>query len=149
MSGSRYLDELTRIQEQLNALLDRVMRSSEIEDAGREAPGTWSPIVDVLETEDGFRVYAELPGVQRADIDLTLRQRRLELSGHRRPDSGDGGFSLVERRQGPFHRVFELGEDVDPETISAEFQSGVLAISLTKGRSRHAVTRIPLAEEAE
>ena len=148
MSGARYVDELTRIQGQLNALLDRVMQGSEVEGSAPEAPGTWSPVVDVLESEDGFRIYAELPGVRREDIDLTMQQRRLELSGRRRADGG-GGYTLVERSQGPFRRVFELGEDVDPRKISARLHSGVLEISLTKGASGRQVTRIPLTDEPE
>lgn len=149
MSGGRYLDELTRIQGQLNSLLDRVMQGPEIEGSETEAPGTWSPVVDVLETEDGFRVFAELPGVRREDIELTVRERRLELSGSRRADGGEGGYTLVERSQGPFRRIFELGEEIDPGKIEAKFESGVLQISLTKGAAGSQATRIPLTGESD
>ena len=81
-----YLDELARIQQRINALFEQALLSTELED-GRELspPGFWSPAVDVLETEEGYSVHAELHGVRREDIDLQAEERRLEISGRRQP----------------------------------------------------------------
>src|SRR5258706_5552792 len=80
-----YLEELSRIQDRINGLFEQALLTADFEDREGGPPGTWAPAVDMLETEDGYLVFAELPGVRRDDIQLTVRDRRLEPSG--RPQS--------------------------------------------------------------
>src|SRR5436305_1947982 len=74
-----YLEELSRIQDRINSLFEQALLTSDYEDREGGLPGTWLPAVDVLETEDGYLVFAELPGVRRDDIQLQVRDGRLEL----------------------------------------------------------------------
>ena len=78
-----YLEELARIQDRINGLFEQALLTSEYEDREGGLPGTWAPAVDVLETEDAYLIFAELPGVRRDEIQLQVRDRRLELSGRR------------------------------------------------------------------
>src|SRR5436305_10459161 len=104
-----YLEELARIQDRIDSLFEQALLTSDYEDSEGGLPGTWSPAVDVLETEDSYLLFAELPGVRREDIQLQVRDRRLEISGRRQPLGENRNFLRLERSYGPFHRNFDLG----------------------------------------
>jgi len=140
-----YLEELARIQDRINSLFEQALLTSEYEDREGGLPGTWAPSVDVLETEDGYLVLAELPGVRRDDIQLQVRDRRLELSGRRQPLGENRNFLRMERSYGPFRRTFDLGAPVDVDGISAAFEQGVLRVLIPK-RSGDA-TPVEISEE--
>jgi HSP20 family protein len=126
-----YLEELARIQDRINALFEQALLPAEYEDREGGLPGTWAPAVDVLETDDSYLLFAELPGVRREDIQLHVKDRRLELSGRRR--SGENrNFLRMERSYGPFRRVFELAAPVDTDGIAAGFERGILRIVIPK-----------------
>ena len=96
-----YLEELARIQDRIHDLFEQALLASEYDELDGGLPGTWAPSVDVLETEDSFLVFAELPGVGRDDIQLQVKDRRLELSG-RRPSLGENrNFLRMERATAP------------------------------------------------
>jgi HSP20 family protein len=140
-----YLEELARIQERINSLFEQALIPSEYEDTEGGAPGTWSPSVDVLETEDSYILFAELPGVRREDIQLQVRDRRLEISGRRQPLGENRNFLRMERSYGPFRRTFDLGAPVETGTISAAFEQGILRVHIPKRSA--SVTRVPVREE--
>jgi len=127
-----YLEELARIQDRINGLFEQALLTSDYEDREGGLPGTWSPAVDVLETEDGYLVFAELPGVRRDDIQVQVRDRRLELSGRRQSLGENRNFLRMERSYGPFRRTFDLGMPVDVDSISAGFEKGVLRVHIPK-----------------
>lgn len=129
-----YLDELARIQQRINALFEQALLSTELEERELSPPGFWSPAVDVLETEDGYAVHAELSGVRREDIELQAEERRLEISGRRQPAEEHRSFLRMERSYGRFRRVFNLAEPIDVDAISAQFERGVLRVSVPKRR---------------
>ena len=127
-----YLEELTRIQDRINSLFEQALLTSEFEGG---LPGTWSPAVDVLETEDAYLLFAELPGVRRDDIQLQVRDRRLELSGRRQTLGENRHFLRMERSYGPFRRTFELGEPVEVDGIAAAFDRGSCASTSPSARA--------------
>ena len=127
-----YLEELARIQDRIHDLFEQALLASEYDEREGGLPGTWAPAVDVLETEDSYLLYAELPGVRREDIQLQVKDRRLELSG-RRPTLGENrNFLRMERSYGPFRRAFELSVPVETEGITAQFEQGVLKVHVPK-----------------
>ena len=143
-----YLEELTRIQDRINSLFEQALRTSEYEGG---LPGTWSPAVDVLETGDAYLLFAELPGVRRDDIQLQVRDRRLELSGRRQTLGESRNFLRMERSYGPFRRTFDLGEPVEADAIAAAFEAGVLRVHVPKSKAGDAqtgITQVEIAEEA-
>lgn len=127
-----YLEELARIQDRIHDLFEQALLASEYDEREGGLPGTWAPAVDVLETEDSYLLYAELPGVRREDITLQVKDRRLELSG-RRPTLGENrNFLRMERSYGPFRRTFELSAPVETDGITALYEQGVLKVHLPK-----------------
>ncbi|HVT58177.1 MAG TPA: Hsp20/alpha crystallin family protein [Thermoanaerobaculia bacterium] len=127
-----YLDELVRIQDRINGLFEQALLSSEFEEREGGAPGTWAPAVDVIETAGAYLVFAELSGVRREDLQLQVKERRLELSGRRQPLQENRTFLRMERSYGPFRRVFDLGTPIDADGITAALEQGILRIHLPK-----------------
>jgi HSP20 family protein len=100
----------------------------------RFAPGQagWTPPVDLLETTDAYVVIAELPGVERDDLTISLHDDgRLTLSGVRRERGGEE-YHRVERGHGTFSRTFHLPIPVDGGRISADLRDGVLTVTCPK-----------------
>jgi HSP20 family protein len=141
-----YLEELARIQDRINGLFEQALLTSEYEDREGGLPGTWAPAVDVLETEDSYLIFAELPGVRRDEIQLQVRDRRLELSGRRQTLGENRNFLRMERSYGPFRRTFDLGAPVDVDAISAAFEAGVLRVLVPKRQAGG--VQVEIAEEA-
>ena len=98
------------------------------------AAALWSPSVDVSETPDNFTVRAELPGMQREDIDLEVENNVLVIRGERKFEKQSDGenFHFTERSYGSFFRSFTLPKNVDSEAIKAEYKDGILTVTLPK-----------------
>ncbi|MEL7062065.1 MAG: Hsp20/alpha crystallin family protein [Acidobacteriota bacterium] len=104
-------------------------------DAGDEVAAGWLPALDILETEAGFVAHVDLPGLTKDDIDLSLEDGMLTLSGERKftHDQADvKGFRRVERAFGRFSRSFTLPQGIDVEGVTASFANGVLELTLPK-----------------
>jgi HSP20 family protein len=124
----------------LNVLQDRMNRM--FDDAGRgwrngeepSATTTWSPSVDIFETEGEIVVKAELPGMSREGITLNLEKNVLTLKGERRfeKETKDENYHRIERSYGGFSRAFSIPATVDEEKIRADYKDGVLKIVLPK-----------------
>jgi HSP20 family protein len=111
----------------LLALQERMERLS-----GQESAG-WTPPVDLYETADAYVVTAELPGLQRDEIDIRFHDGQLTLQGSRRKaDVPCERFHRVERGHGAFFRRFALPSAVEVERISADLQQGVLTVTIPK-----------------
>lgn len=95
---------------------------------------TWSPAVDIRETEDAYEVYAELPGLSKDDIDITIENNVLKLTGERRweKDLSEEEYHRIERAYGGFTRAFSLPSRVDSENVKANFKDGVLTVTVPK-----------------
>lgn len=94
----------------------------------------WTPALDVRETADEFIVDAELPGLSKSDVDITVEDGVLTLSGERRMEeqTEDKGYRRVERRYGSFSRSLTLPRDIDAENVSASFKDGLLTVHVPK-----------------
>jgi HSP20 family protein len=111
------------------------------EDAGRgwradepAATTSWSPSVDIYETDNEITVKAELPGLEQKDISLNLENNVLTLKGERRfeKETKQENYHRIERAYGTFSRSFAIPATVDDEKIRADYKDGVLAITLPK-----------------
>ena len=124
----------------LNILQERMNRVFE-DAAGRSwksdepsATTSWSPAVDIYETENEIIVQAELPGVERKDITLNLENNVLTLKGERRfeKESNQDNYHRIERAYGTFSRAFSIPTLVDDDKIRADYKDGILKIALPK-----------------
>ena len=92
----------------------------------------WAPAIDVV-TEDGDLVIkAELPGVKQEDVDITLQDNVLTVSGQRKTEQEEerGGYYVRERQYGSFSRSLTVPEGVDESKIHARYENGVLEVTV-------------------
>lgn len=95
-----------------------------------------TPHADVTESDDGIRVTLELPGLRPEDVEVSLENNILAISGEKREDRREEDrnhrWHLSERRFGRFSRSFVLPRDVEPDRIEARFENGVLHVAIPK-----------------
>ena len=106
------------------------------QDSGNEdvSSRSWMPPVDIQETEDGYRLTAELPGMTKDDINITLENNVLRLSGERKfeKDVKKESYHRIERAYGTFGRSFVLPQQVSSDKVEAAFKDGVLTVTVPK-----------------
>jgi HSP20 family protein len=121
--------EIAAMQDRMTRLFGDVYLRDE--DTGFR--GTWTPAVDIFETENHDLVLkAELPGMTREDIEVTVENSTLVLKGTKKFDADvkEEQYRRIERTYGTFHRSFTLPTTVDATKVGAEFKHGVLTVKL-------------------
>ena len=121
--------EFAAMQDRMNRLFGNIYLRDE--DTGIR--GSWMPAVDIFETEHHDLVLkAELPGINREDIEVTVENSTLVLKGEKKfdVDVKEENYRRIERTYGTFHRSFTLPNTVDASKVSAEFKNGVLTVKL-------------------
>ncbi len=91
-----------------------------------------TPLVDIESTEDGYVLYAEMPGVSKDGIEVTVENGDLLIVGHRRPLDVSGEPIYRESRPYDFRRVYELDPSIDTSRVSARIENGLLIVNLPK-----------------
>src|SRR5246500_5433278 len=122
--------EATTLREQINRLFgDGVGRPAE---ESNLTP--WAPAVDIFETENELVVKADLPDVNPQDLDIRVENNILTIRGERKFDNkvNEENYLRVERAYGSFSRSFSLANSVKSDAIKADYQNGVLTLSLPK-----------------
>lgn len=96
--------------------------------------GAFSPALDVEESEDAFTLYVELPGVKPDDVEITLEENVLTVTGERKfyDEREEDGFRRIERSFGRFHRAVRLPDRVASDDVKAEYADGMLTITVPK-----------------
>jgi len=99
-----------------------------------ESEYSWSPRVDVHETDKEILIDVEIPGLDKKDIKVEVKNNTLTISGERKSErtSKDTQCCRVERHYGKFERTFGLPDTVKADKVSAEYKNGVLALTLPK-----------------
>jgi HSP20 family protein len=94
----------------------------------------WSPAVDIFETENEVVLKADVPGVELKDIEVRVENQTLTVKGERQFEQEEQrkGYHRIERSYGAFQRNFAVPQTVDTEKVAAEYENGVLTISLPK-----------------
>ena len=92
----------------------------------------WEPAIDVYDTDTGIVVKAEMPGIDKQDIDVSVKDRVLTLTGERavNKEINEKNVYFMERSHGRFVRSFKLPGEVDPDAIKAEYKDGVLKVEI-------------------
>jgi HSP20 family protein len=106
----------------------------------------WAPAVDVLTKDDDLVIRAELPGLKQDDVDITLQNGVLTISGEHKVDEEEdrGNYHVRERRYGSFRRSMTLPEGVDESKIHARFEEGVLEVRVEGAAIEQAPKRIEI-----
>ena len=104
------------------------------------APASRMPAVDIKETDTEYQVIADLPGISKDNLEVSLKDEVLNLTVHSKQEQNEeseGRIVRQERYQGTFHRSFKLNDTVDAENIQANYKDGVLTISVPKKEPVH------------
>lgn len=126
-------DDLYRLNREMNKFLYGGKRE-------REYSTTW-PEVNIYENENEYVVAAVIPGVTKEDLNITIKDNSLKVSGERKITTQDNvNYHLKERKEGKFERNFLLNDKVDPQNISAELKNGLLLVKLQKAAETKPVT---------
>jgi HSP20 family protein len=127
--------EFSTMQDRVNRM-NRLFRESYSPEGPEEALTTtrFAPPVDIYEDEHTITLKLEVPGIDEKDIDVRIENTTLTIHGARRieNDEKEENFRRVERRYGEFTRSFTLPSSVDPGQVTANYDKGVLKISLAK-----------------
>ena len=121
---------LTTLQDQINRLF-----SDSFDRTGEEGSLTaWAPAVDIYETEHELVVKADLPDIDPKDLDIRVENNILTIRGERKFENkvNEENYLRVERSYGSFSRSFQLANSVNSDAIKADYQNGVLTLSIPK-----------------
>ena len=94
-----------------------------------------TPLVDVESSKEGYTIRAEMPGVDKSGLEITVDNGELTIVGHRRPSELTGEPIYREIRNNDFRRVYELDPAIDTSKISARIEQGTLTLTLPKAES--------------
>lgn len=100
----------------------------------RDSFNNKTPLVDIEETDNDYRIVVDLPGMKKEEINLTVKDNELTISGEKKEEKEkkDRNYHRLERRHGKFSRSFSFENDVLHDKIDANFKHGVLSIVLPK-----------------
>lgn len=121
----------SRFENEMERLMDRFFRSDE---EWLPAHRRYLPKLDMVESENGFEVKVDLPGIKPDQVHVDLKRGALWISGEIQEEREEEGktYHRLERRRGEFQRVLPLPENVNEEGIEATFEDGVLTIVVPK-----------------
>lgn len=118
--------------DEVRQAFDRFFQAEE-SDASNVVTSQWAPRVDIREDEQRFVILADIPGVDPAQIEVSMEKGILTIKGERQASIEQGGkYTRVERARGVFHRRFTLPDSADAEGITATGKFGVLEIVIPK-----------------
>jgi HSP20 family protein len=122
------------LQDEIKQVFDRFFVENADADASSVVTSQWVPRVDIKEEQERFVIFADLPGVDPASIEVNMDKGLLSIRGERRAEERSEGerYSRTERAHGVFYRRFALPESANPDGISATGRNGVLEITIPK-----------------
>lgn len=143
----RFGDEFDRIGAHLERRLQDIFRPRPVNPMFACKDCSWVPQVDIYDTEKEVFIWAELAGVDKADLEVEVNSKAVRISGLRKelPKPTDGAYRLAEIRYGKFERVLYLPSPVDTEVVSSHFADGFLAIRMPK-LEMHKAHKIPISD---
>lgn len=129
----RPLRDIVSIQDEMNKLFDDFFGRTPTRWFQPEE-GLWAPNVDVSETKDNIVLIAEMPGLNKEDIKLSVQDNVLTLSGEKKQEKEekDANYHRLERSYGAFCRSFTLPTPVQADKVKASYKDGILKVTLPK-----------------
>ena len=124
--------EIGTIQNEMNRLFNTFFDTPSV--VGSGALRRWIPAMDLVETENDYVLKADLPGLSDDDVKIEVEDNVLTISGERKSERevSKDGYYRIERSSGSFRRSLTLPEGVDPESVKATFERGVLEVHVPK-----------------
>ena len=124
--------DLVSIQDEMNRLFEDFFGHTPVRTGWTE--GVWSPSVDVSEDKDNVIIKAEMPGMKKEDVKISVQDDVLTLKGEKKQEKEekDKNYHRIERSYGSFCRSFQLPTSVKTDKIKASYKDGVLNVTLPK-----------------
>lgn len=131
--AKKYDHPVDLFRDEMNRLFDSFFRGFDVEPFNA-AGSTFSPKVDVVETGTEIKISAELPGMDEKEIEVSLGKDSLTIKGEKKVEKDEKGkdYFRMERSYGSFSRTIALPVQIDPDKVVADFQKGVLTVTLPK-----------------
>jgi HSP20 family protein len=138
---------------EMNRLVNQIFvgglpqRTGTEQQQGMQVAG-WAPSIDVIQRDQDLVVRAELPGAKPEDVDITVHNGVLTVSGRIQEEREEerGGYLVRERRSGSFRRSVQLPQDVDENAINARFENGVLEVTIPGAAAAQEPRRIRIED---
>ena len=129
--------ELDTLQGEVNRLFDTFFGGTGGGNGGSRSR-RWVPAMDLVETEDALVLKADLPGLERDDVSIEVKDNVLTVSGQRDAEHSEkaDGYYRVERAFGSFSRSLALPDGVEADKVNASFDKGVLEVTIPKPEER-------------
>lgn len=126
-----FYDPLSEVNRMVDDMFGNLMRRPGGQQGAQEL-AEWAPAIDVVTKDSDLVIRAELPGVKQEDVDITLENNVLTISGERKAEQEEerGGYHVRERRYGSFSRSLALPEGLDESKIHARYDNGVLEVTV-------------------
>ncbi|MGO9379587.1 MAG: Hsp20/alpha crystallin family protein [Dissulfurispiraceae bacterium] len=130
------------LRHEMDAMFDNFFHTFDMESFGSRL-GSFTPKVDVAETDKEIRITAELPGMDEKDIDVSLQNDVLTIKGEKKEEKEDKGkdYYRMERSYGSFSKTIALPVEVETDKVEAKFKKGVLSITIPKTAKAVAETK--------
>lgn len=124
-------NQITNLRDEINRLFETPLEEWA---RGSDVLNAWSPALDLYEDKDNLIVRAELPGLKKEEIDISLHDGTLAISGERKQEKKleDSQTSREERFYGKFQRSLGLPKAVNPNAVKASYKDGILTVTLPK-----------------
>jgi HSP20 family protein len=130
-TGPDIFEDLEGFQNEMNRLFNVTLHRP-----GKKGNGgaLWAPAVDIIDEKDDIRVRADLPGMKKEEIEVSVNNDTLSIKGEKKEEKEikEKDYVRSERYYGAFHRSFILPAGVDPQRVNAAYKDGVLEITLPK-----------------
>ena len=125
--------DMRRLQREFDHLFESFFPTRSDTSEGTES-AVWAPRTDLSETEEAYLIHLDLPGLKKDDVEISVHDGTLSVSGERRHEETEEGrtFVRVERSYGRFYRSFSLPQTINADGIEATFEDGVLTIHVPK-----------------
>ena len=124
--------DVAALQDRINRIFNESFGRRDLDDEISEYD--WSPPVDIYETANGIELKIELPGINKEDVSVEIKDNVLTLKGERLldPNVKDEQYYRKERSFGKFHRSFSLQDTIKSDLIKASFKDGILTVEIPK-----------------
>jgi HSP20 family protein len=118
----------------IEAIVDRAFNWPALRFGSTMPLSEWGPRVDICESDGTYLFKADIPGMNKEDVAVSIAEEMLTIQGERKRDSEETRphFHRVERSYGSFSRSFSLPSDADPKTVHAHYENGELTVSIAK-----------------
>jgi HSP20 family protein len=126
--------DITSVRDEMNRLFNEFFGRGGGTEEGTWFSGSWSPPVDIYETDQELVLKAELPGFSKDDISIELKENTLSIRGERKREDEvkEGNYHRMERVYGAFQRSFMLPTTVEQDKVRASYKDGILELQLPK-----------------